>query len=233
MLTPIQRLVAILISVGIVVGGAIACTHTPESQSTTTSNTTSATSTEDTKLKKETARNTIYQILAASDVKYDKVDHEYKFSSQNWANKNIGWNITVDSSGRLIGPFVSLVTHQPLATSSDWIFWDKLTFSSSTGKFAYEMKETFAGQTGGGKGTKITDAGTFEYGIFTIDNIHQGLTILTTGTDPIIRFKGERIYDYELTEEDVTNLKNALALFDARNIDNQLDFAKIQEIANK
>lgn len=234
-MTPKQRLIAVLISIGVVVGTTYGCTHndTNELVQSTTSTTASAPSAQETAQKKENAHNTIYQIFANSAARYDKVEKDYRFSNPVTNSAVVNWSAYVDQSGKLTGPLVTFRTSQPITLSTEWIFWDELVFSSSTGKFDYKMPGVIAGQSGGDKYISLTEQGANEYATISIRDIHQGLTMLTTGSDPIIRFKGERIYDYELTEEDVTNLKNALALFDARNIDNQLDFTKIQEIANK
>lgn len=109
--------------------------------------------------KKADAEKEIYTILNNTNFEYDQVDREYKFYSSSQRaiqpSNAVSWVAFVDSSGHLVGPFIKLVTFAPLDISTNWIFWDKLTFSSSAGKYDYTMRGVIAGQSGGGKKYQI------------------------------------------------------------------------------
>ena len=185
--------------------------------------------------RKANAEQEIYTILNNTNFEYDQVDREYKFYSSSQRaiqpNNSVSWVAFIDSSGHLVGPFVKFVTFAPLDISTNWIFWDKLTFSSSAGKFDYTMRGVIAGQSGGGKNIKLDDSGTYEYALLTIPEIDEGLRILTQGSNPIIRYRGSQYYkDYALSYEEVEQLKTALTLYKLGDIvDNNLDVNKLSK----
>ena len=185
--------------------------------------------------KKADAEKKIYTILNNTNFEYDQVDREYKFYSSSQRamqpNNSVSWVAFVDSSGHLTGPFVKFVTFAPLDISTNWIFWDKLTFSSSAGKFDYTMHGVIAGQSGGGKNIRLDDSGTYEYALLTIPEIDEGLRVLTQGDNPIIRYRGSQYYkDYALSSEEVEQLKTALTLYKLGDIvDNNLDVNKLSK----
>ena len=185
--------------------------------------------------KKADAEKEIYTILNKTNFEYDQVDREYKFYSSGQRaiqpNNSVSWVAFVDSSGHLVGPFVKFVTFSPLDISTNWIFWDKLTFSSSAGKYDYTMRGVIAGQSGGGKNIRLDDSGTYEYALLTIPEIDEGLHILTQGDTPIIRYRGSQYYkDYALSSEEVDQLKTALTLYKLGDIvDNNLDVNKLSK----
>lgn len=185
--------------------------------------------------KKADAEKKIYTILNNTKSEYDQVDREYKFYSSSQReiqpSNSVSWVASVDSSGHLVGPFIKFVTFAPLDISTNWIFWDKLTFSSSVGKFDYTMRGVIAGQSGGGKNIKLDDSGTYEYALLTIPEIDKGLSILTQGSNPIIRYRGSQYYkDYALSSEEVEQIKTALTLYELGDIvDNNLDVNKLSK----
>ena len=185
--------------------------------------------------KKADAEKEIYTILNNTNFEYDQVDREYKFYSSSQRaiqpNNSVSWVAFIDSSGHLVGPFVKLVTFSPLDVSTNWIFWDKLTFSSSAGKYDYTMRGVIAGQSGGGKNIRLDDSGTYEYALLTIPEIDEGLRILTQGDNPVIRYRGSQYYkDYDLSSEEVEQLKTALTLYKLGDIvDNNLDVNKLSK----
>jgi len=183
--------------------------------------------------KKADAEKEIYTILNNTNFEYDQVDREYKFYSSSQRaiqpNNSVSWVAFVDSSGHLVGPFIKFVTFAPLDISTNWIFWDKLTFSSSAGKFDYTMQGVIAGQSG--KNIRLDDSGTYEYALLTTPEIDEGLRILTQGNNPIIRYRGSQYYkDYALSSEEVEQLKTALTLYELGDIvDNNLDVNKLSK----
>ena len=185
--------------------------------------------------KKANAEKEIYTILNNTNIEYDQVDREYKFYSSNQRSiqpsNSVSWVAFVDSSGHLVGPFIKFVTFAPLDMSTNWIFWDKLTFSSSAGKFDYTMRGVIAGKSGGGKNIRLDDSGTYEYALLTIPEIDEGLRILTQGSNPIIRYRGSQYYkDYTLSAEEVEQLKTALTLYELGDIvDDNLDVNKLSK----
>ena len=185
--------------------------------------------------KKADAEKEIYTILNNTNFEYDQVDREYKFYSSSQRaiqpNNAVSWVAFVDSSGLLTGPFVKFVTFAPLDISTNWIFWDKLTFSSSAGKYDYTMRGVIAGQSGGGKNIRLDDSGAYEYALLTIPEIDEGMRILTQGSNPIIRYRGSQYYkDYTLSSEEIEQLKTALTLYKLGDIvDNTLDVNKLSK----
>lgn len=186
-------------------------------------------------LRKSNAEKEIYKILNNTNFEYDQVDREYKFYSSSQRaiqpSNSVSWIASVDSTGYLGGPFIKIVTFAPLDISTNWIFWDKLTFSSSAGKFDYTMPGVIAGQSGGGKNIRLDDSGTYEYALLTIPEIDEGLRILTQGSNPTIRYRGSQYYkDYALSSEEVEQLKTALNLYKLGDIvDNNLDVNKLSK----
>lgn len=185
--------------------------------------------------KKADAEKGIYTILNNTNFEYDQVDREYKFYSSSQRaiqpNNSVSWVAFVDSSGHLVGPFIKFVTFAPLDISTNWIFWDKLTFSSSAGKYDYTMRGVIAGQSGGGKNIRLDDSGTYEYALLAIPEIDEGLRVLTQGDNPIIRYRGSQYYkDYALSSEEVEQLKTALTLYKLGDIvNNNLDVNKLSK----
>lgn len=185
--------------------------------------------------KKADAEKEIYTILNNTNFEYDQVDREYKFYSSSQRaiqpSNAVSWVVFVDSSGHLVGPFIKLVTFAPLDISTNWIFWDKLTFSSSAGKYDYTMRGVIAGQSGGGKNIRLDDSGAYEYALLTIPEIDEGMRILTQGSNPIIRYRGSQYYkDYTLSSEEIEQLKTALTLYKLGDIvDNTLDVNKLSK----
>jgi len=185
--------------------------------------------------KNANAEKGIYTILNNTNFEYDQVDREYKFYSSSQRaiqpKNSVSWVAFVDTSGHLVGPFIKFVTFSPLDISTNWIFWDKLTFSSSVGKYDYTMRGVIAGQSGGGKNIRLDDSGTYEYALLTIPEIDEGLRVLTQGDNPIIRYRGSQYYkDYALSAEEVEQLKTALTLYKLGDIvDNNLDVNKLSK----
>ena len=185
--------------------------------------------------KKADAEKEIYTILNNTNFEYDQVDREYKFYSSSQRaiqpSNAVSWVAFVDSSGHLVGPFIKLVTFAPLDISTNWIFWDKLTFSSSAGKYDYTMRGVIAGQSGGGKNIRLDDSGAYEYALLTIPEIDEGMRILTQGSNPIIRYRGSQYYkDYTLSSEEIEQLTTALTLYKLGDIvDNTLDVNKLSK----
>ena len=185
--------------------------------------------------KKADAEKEIYTILNNTNFEYDQVDREYKFYSSSQRaiqpSNAVSWVAFVDSSGHLVGPFIKLVTFAPLDISTNWIFWDKLTFSSSAGKYDYTMRGVIAGQSGGGKNIRLDGSGAYEYALLTIPEIDEGMRILTQGSNPIIRYRGSQYYkDYTLSSEEIEQLKTALTLYKLGDIvDNTLDVNKLSK----
>lgn len=183
---------------------------------------------------KNAAENTVYTILSNTAFKYDSVDREYVFygdinKSSLVPYDHLTWKLFIESDGKVVGPYIRFVTHQNLDLSTNWIFWDQLTFSSSVGKYDYTMPDVIAGQAYGGKGTQLDDSGTYEYALIPLRLIQNGISILTTGNSPVIRYRGNQYYyDYHVTQEEIEQLKIAIEL--AKNltiINNKVDIQKL------
>lgn len=123
------------------------------------------------------------------------------------AKTAVYWYVGLSSDDR-INQRVKIVH---FSTGMDWVFWDKITFSTSEKNWNYDIN-SFAGQSGGGKSTQIVMGGKYETVDLPIKNIIQGLELLTNGSNPIIRLQGkEHNYDIKLSSKDIDNLKNAVA----------------------
>jgi alanine-alpha-ketoisovalerate/valine-pyruvate aminotransferase len=97
--------------------------------------------------------------------------------------------------------------------SMDWVFWDKVIFSTAEKNWEYKLKNVFAGQSGGGKHTQIVMGGKYETMDVPYEEVKTGYELLIKGTNPIIRLSGnEHHYDYKLTQEDINHLKTGVYL---------------------
>ena len=100
-------------------------------------------------------------------------------------------------------------------SSTGWVFWDKITFSTADKNIEYKIKDCFAGQSGGGKSTQIVYGGKYETLDVPFSDLDEGYRLLVNGKNPIIRLTGrEHYYDYRLTENDINHLKTGIYLFD-------------------
>ncbi len=96
-----------------------------------------------------------------------------------------------------------------------WVFWDKLIFSTSERNWEYQIKDCFAGQTGGGKLTQVVYGGKYEMLDVPFDEIQEGYRLFVTGKNPILRLQGkEHYYDYRLTENDINHLQTGIYVYD-------------------
>lgn len=97
----------------------------------------------------------------------------------------------------------------------NWVFWDKVIFSTTEKNWEYKIDDCFAGQSGGGKHTEVVFGGKYETLDVSFDELEQGYRLLITGTNPIIRLKGrDSHYDYRLTETDLNHLKTGIYVYD-------------------
>lgn len=97
--------------------------------------------------------------------------------------------------------------------SINWVFWDRVTFSTDEENWTYFIKNCFAGQNGGGKSTNIVRGGKYETLDVSLDEVEYGYLLLTKGHNPIIRFESNKSYhDYYLTADDINSLNTGLYL---------------------
>lgn len=103
----------------------------------------------------------------------------------------------------------------------NWVFWDKLIFSTDNKNWEYKIPNVFAGQSGGGKHTQVVYGGKYETLDLSFDKLRPGYEILVNGENPIIRLSGKEYYhDYKLDQEDLDHLKTGLYLYDQLKIVN-------------
>ncbi len=99
----------------------------------------------------------------------------------------------------------------------DWVFWKKLIFSTDQGRWEYNLK-TIIGQDGE-KDTQIVMGGKYETADIPFDEIKPGIKLLITGTNPIIRLKGEKHHkDYYLSTDEIEYLKTGYRLSDLQEV---------------
>lgn len=72
----------------------------------------------------------------------------------------------------------------------EWIFWDKVIFSTNEKNWEYDIG-SLGGLSGGGKHTEIVTGGKYETLSVPIKKIAPGLEVLIKGTNPIIRLQGK------------------------------------------
>lgn len=107
------------------------------------------------------------------------------------------------------------------SSNTDWVFWDRIIFSTDKGKWEYKVKNAFAGQSGGGKDTQVVMGGKYETLDIPFEDIQSGFNQIVNGGSPIIRFQGNnRIYDYELDSKDLNHIKTGLYLYEQLKITN-------------
>lgn len=95
----------------------------------------------------------------------------------------------------------------------NWVFWEKVIFHTSDGNWEYQIKNVFAGQSGGGKHTQVVMGGKYETLDVPYGDLKLGYEKLITGTNPIIRLAGKEYnFDYKLTSEDINHLKTGVRL---------------------
>lgn len=92
----------------------------------------------------------------------------------------------------------------------NWVFWDKIIFSTNEQNWEYSIG-SFVGQSGGGKSIEIVWGGKYEFLDLPFSKLNKGFSMLTSGKNSIIRLQGkENQFDYRPTEKDLNNFKNAL-----------------------
>ena len=167
------------------------------------------------KERKEAALATAKEILGGMPCRVDQVE-KMKFY-QPWgdgsypAESAVYW-YAVDRDG-LVSMRTMIVD---FSSGINWTFWTHVKFSTAEKSWEYDIKNVFAGQTGGGKNTQVVMGGKYETLDLKFDDLKQGYGLLVNGTNPIIRLSGEHYYkDYELTQEDIEHLKTGLALDNA------------------
>lgn len=161
---------------------------------------------------KEQAILEIKRILNSVPQSKDEVEKTIWYKP--WGNDNLPakdgvyW-YAIEKDGK-INLYAMLVNY---TNGIDWVFWDRVIFSTENENWKYDIKNCFAGQSGGGKGTKIVMGGKYEYLNARFDDLEKGFLLLVKSSKPIIRFQGERShYDYYLTQEDINLFNTGLYL---------------------
>lgn len=95
------------------------------------------------------------------------------------------------------------------STGTDWVFWKKLIFSTDQGNWEYYLDPSDT------KNTKVVSGGKYETADLKFTDIKQGVKLLITGTNPIIRLSGTgKYYDMQISPETIESLKTAYYLSD-------------------
>ena len=96
----------------------------------------------------------------------------------------------------------------------DWIFWDKIIFSTDQNRWDYEIN-SFVGQSGGGKSTQIVMGGKYEFLDVPFEKLAPGIKILIEGSNPIIRLKGDKYkFDYVVPDNQIEHLKAGYKVYE-------------------
>ena len=161
---------------------------------------------------KEQAKNDALAILQATPQSVDEVEKVTWYKS--WgpdkypAMSNVYWAAKVDNDKK-VSQYLKFVHFD---SGIDWVFWDKVIFSTDQGKWELKLN-TFAGQSGDGKDTQILMGGKNETLEITYDTSYEGIILLLEGTNPIIRYQGEKAkYDYHVPAETLQELQRSMQL---------------------
>lgn len=167
---------------------------------------------------KQNAKQRIQEILDSQNQQYDEVKKiTLYFPWDNYsipAKTGIYW-IASNEKGDL-----HLLTKViQFSTNTEWVFWNKLNFSTDEGNWVYRIKGNFPEQNSGGKSTTIVMGGKYESLGLQFSELKKGYQLLVNGTNPIIRFEGNNsYYDYHLTSDDIAYLKQGIELDDLMKI---------------
>ena len=123
---------------------------------------------------------------------------------------NVYWAAKVDGDQK-VSQFLKFVHFD---SGLDWVFWDKLIFSTDQGKWELQLN-TFAGQSGDGKNTQIVMGGKYETLDIPYDKAYDGIKLLLDGTNPIIRYQGKKYkFDYHVPQETLQELQRSMKLYE-------------------
>lgn len=141
---------------------------------------------------------------------YDEVEKVRWYKQDGYYMQSatrVYWYVGIDAQNNIIQR--AHIIHY--SQESNWVFWDKLIFSTNEGNWEYNIG-SFAGQSGNGKFIQsISGGGKFETLDVTFDKLKPCFENLVKGTNPIIRLKGRDYYhDIRLNEQQMQNIKNAL-----------------------
>lgn len=172
---------------------------------------------------KEQAKNDALAILQATPQSVDEVEKVTWYKS--WGTdkyppiSNVYWTAKVDGDKK-VSQHLKFVHFD---SGIDWVFWDKVIFSTDQGKWELKLN-TFAGQSGDGKNTQIVMGGKYETLDIPYDKAYEGIKLLLEGTNPIIRYQGEKAkYDYHVPAETLQELQRSMQLHqDLKLINNSL-----------
>lgn len=163
---------------------------------------------------KEQAKSDALAILQATPQSIDEVEKVTWYKSwgpdQYPPMSNVYWAAKVDGDQK-VSQFLKFVHFD---SGLDWVFWDKLIFSTDQGKWELQLN-TFAGQSGDGKNTQIVMGGKYETLDIPYDKAYDGIKLLLDGTNPIIRYQGKKYkFDYHVPQETLQELQRSMKLYE-------------------
>ena len=178
----------LLITFAIMLGIGLSLPESDKSNSATNAPQTTQSSV-DTEKQKDTANADAMNILSYVPQKYDQVEKRTIYAP--WGEgkippaTNLYWYAI--EKDKAVTMRASLVH---FTDDINWVFWDKLIFSTDQGKWEYNI-DSFAGQSGGGKHTEVVMGGKYEMLDVPFDKLKPGIKLLVEGTNPIIRMQGK------------------------------------------
>lgn len=106
------------------------------------------------------------------------------------------------------------------SSSINWVFWDKAIFSTPEKNWTYQMKNVFAGQSGGGKSTQIVMGGKYETLDVNFEELQPGYQLLANSKGAnVIRLEGKEYkFDYKPNSTDLSHIKTGLYLYEQLNL---------------
>lgn len=207
---------------GITIVALLAISIAFPSETTTNSaakkpSTTTSQSKEDKEAKAKAANEDAMKILGAVPQFQDQVEKSTSYltwGAENYpADTNLYWYAIVKD--KAVNERLKMVH---FSSNMNWVFWDKLIFSTDQGKWEYTIN-SFAGQSGNGKSTQIVMGGKYETLDIPYDKLKPGIELLINGTNPIIRLQGKEYrYDFQVPAATIEQMKLANQLDNDLNV---------------
>ena len=160
---------------------------------------------------KKAASQEILQILGALPMRKDEVEKTNWY--QPWGDReypaedNVYWY--AGNKNDQVWMRTLIVN---FSSDIDWVFWDKLIFSTDQGRWEYNIG-SFAGQSGNGKHTQVVMGGKYETLDVPYYNLFRGYQLLVDGTNPIIRLQGKEYHvDIRISPAQMETIKQGVRL---------------------
>ena len=211
------KIIIALVGVGAVVFSSLLYSHRHPNKVTAPSSAQPTQSTQSAKTvtveQKKEASQEILQILGSVPMKVDEVEKRnvycpWGIGAVPLENNTYWYVINKDSDVRLR----TLIFN--FSTDTEWVFWDKVIFSTSQGRWEYSIG-SFVGQSGGGKKTDVFIGGKYERLDLPYEKLAPGYKLLLEGSNPIIRLQGpDAHFDMHLSAAQMEQITTGYRLYE-------------------